>query len=80
MPTIFIVQGTVISKALRIFDVASMNSLDAISVLFFGSLTANYMYQCLAKKGVKFQQGSNLPLDLHLNHWLMFERFFLLSI
>jgi hypothetical protein len=21
-----------------------------------------------------------LPLDLHLNHWLMFEQFFLLSI
>ncbi|KAL3925937.1 MAG: hypothetical protein SGILL_000080 [Bacillariaceae sp.] len=53
MPTTFIVQGTVMSNAFGIFDVASMNSLDAISVLFFGSLTANYGYPFLAKKGIK---------------------------
>ncbi|KAG7347210.1 proton-dependent oligopeptide transporter family protein [Nitzschia inconspicua] len=53
MPTTFIVQGTVMSNAFGIFDVASMNSLDAISVLFFGSLTANYVYPYLAKHGIK---------------------------
>jgi len=53
MPTTFIVQGTVMSNAFGIFDVASMNSLDAISVLFFGSITANYVYPYLAKHGIK---------------------------
>jgi POT family proton-dependent oligopeptide transporter len=53
MPTTFIVQGTVMSNAFGIFDVASMNSLDALSVLFFGSITANYVYPYLARKGIK---------------------------
>jgi proton-dependent oligopeptide transporter, POT family len=53
MPTTFIVQGTVMSNAFGVLDVASMNSLDAISVLFFGSLTANFFYPYLAKRGIK---------------------------
>jgi POT family proton-dependent oligopeptide transporter len=38
MPTTFIVQGTVMRKAFGFIDVATMNSLDAVSVLFFGKL------------------------------------------
>jgi hypothetical protein len=41
------------SNAFGIFDVASMNSLDAISVLVFGSFTANYFYPYLAKNDIK---------------------------
>ena len=53
MPTTFIVQGSVMSKAFGLIDVASMNSLDTISVLFFGSIMANYIYPYLAKRGIK---------------------------
>ncbi len=53
MPTTFIVQGTVMSNAFGIFDVASMNSLDAISVLLFGTFTAKYFYPYLAKNNIK---------------------------
>jgi len=53
MPTTFIVQGSVMSKAFGVVDVASMNSLDTISVLFFGSITANYIFPYLAKRGIK---------------------------
>ena len=53
MPTTFIVQGSVMSKAFGVVDVASMNSLDTISVLFFGSITANYLFPYLAKRGIK---------------------------
>lgn len=53
MPTTFIVQGSVMSKAFGVVDVASMNSLDTISVLFFGSITANYIYPYLSKHGMK---------------------------
>lgn len=41
------------SNAFGVLDVASMNSLDAISVLLFGSLTANYVYPYLAKRDIK---------------------------
>lgn len=53
MPTTFIVQGAVMTKAFGIIDVASMNSLDALSVLVFGSMTASYVYPKLAERGVK---------------------------
>lgn len=53
MPTTFIVQGSVMSKAFGVVDVASMNSLDTISVLFFGSITANYIFPYLAKRGIR---------------------------
>lgn len=53
MPTTFIVQGSVMSKAFGVLDVASMNSLDTISVLVFGSITAKYIYPYLAKCGIK---------------------------
>ncbi len=53
MPTTFIVQGTVMSNAFGVIDVASMNSLDCISVLCFGYLTANYIYPTLVKNGIK---------------------------
>jgi proton-dependent oligopeptide transporter, POT family len=53
MPTTFIVQGTVMANAFGFLNVASLNSLDAISVLVFGSITANYIYPYLAKNGIK---------------------------
>ncbi|CAJ1967142.1 unnamed protein product [Cylindrotheca closterium] len=53
MPTTFIVQGAVMTKAFGFIDVASMNSLDAISVLFFGSITSTYIYPYLASRGIK---------------------------
>jgi POT family proton-dependent oligopeptide transporter len=66
MPTTFIVQGTVMANAFGFLNVASLNSLDAISVLVFGSITANYIYPYLAKNGIKipttykFAMGSAL--------------------
>jgi POT family proton-dependent oligopeptide transporter len=53
MPTTFIVQGMVMTKAFGFVDVASMNSLDACSVLLFGYLTATYIYPALASRGIK---------------------------
>lgn len=53
MPTTFIVQGSVMSKAFGVIDVASMNSLDTMSVLVFGYMTANYIYPYLADRGIK---------------------------
>lgn len=66
MPTTFVIQGTVMTKAFGVIDVASMNSLDATSVLLFGSLTASVIYPALAKRGIrlatttKFAIGSAL--------------------
>jgi hypothetical protein len=66
MPTTFILQGSVMTKAFGFIDVASMNSLDAISVLVFGYLTASHIYPALAKRGIKlatthkFAIGSSL--------------------
>ena len=53
MPTTFIVQGTVMSDAFGFINVASLNSLDAISVLFFGYITASYIYPALNRRGIK---------------------------
>lgn len=53
MPTTFVVQGSVMSKAFGLFDVASMNSLDTISVLVFGSVMANCIYPYLARNNIK---------------------------
>eukprot|EP00934_Nitzschia_sp_Nitz4_P002750 Nitzschia sp. Nitz4//scaffold146_size56529//29606//31567//NITZ4_006577-RA/size56529-processed-gene-0.32-mRNA-1//1//CDS//3329536638//2740//frame0 len=53
MPTTFVVQGTVMTKAFGMFDVASMNSLDSLSVLFFGWFTASVLYPALGKRGIK---------------------------
>lgn len=53
MPTTFIVQGTVMSNAFGVIDVASMNSLDCLSVLCFGYITANYIYPALNSRGIK---------------------------
>lgn len=53
MPTTFIVQGAVMTKAFGFIDVASMNSLDALSVLFFGTITSSYIYPGLASRGIK---------------------------
>lgn len=53
MPTTFIVQGTVMSNAFGVIDVASMNSLDCISVLCFGWITAHHIYPALNKRGIK---------------------------
>jgi POT family proton-dependent oligopeptide transporter len=43
----------VMTKAFGFVDVASMNSLDACSVLFFGYLTSSYIYPALASRGIK---------------------------
>jgi POT family proton-dependent oligopeptide transporter len=53
MPTTFIVQGTVMKKYLGTVDAATMNGLDAISVLVFGSITGNIIYPALARREIK---------------------------
>ena len=53
MPTTFIVQGTVMTKAFGFIDAATMNSADAMSVLIFGYLTGTHIYPALAKRGIK---------------------------
>jgi POT family proton-dependent oligopeptide transporter len=53
MPTTFIVQGTVMTKAFGFIDAATMNSLDGLSVLVFGYITGNKIYPLLASKGIK---------------------------
>jgi proton-dependent oligopeptide transporter, POT family len=54
MPTTFIIQGTVMDKAFYGFlDAASMNSLDAVSVLFFGNIMSTYVYPYLVRKNYK---------------------------
>jgi proton-dependent oligopeptide transporter, POT family len=54
MPTTFICQGTVMAPAVYgLLDAASMNSLDAVSVLVFGTLIASQFYPALARRGIK---------------------------
>jgi hypothetical protein len=53
MPTTFIVQGTVMSKAFGFIDAATMNGVDGLSVLIFGYLTGSKLYPALAKRGIK---------------------------
>lgn len=53
MPTTFIVQGTVMSKAFGFIDAATINGLDCMSVLFFGYVTGNKIYPALARRGIK---------------------------
>jgi len=71
MTTTFIIQGTVMSKAFGVFDVASMNSLDVLSVLFFGSITANYMYPYLAKRNMKIPTTYKLAFGSFLGSCAM---------
>eukprot|EP00538_Stauroneis_constricta_P006217 CAMPEP_0119559140 /NCGR_PEP_ID=MMETSP1352-20130426/11938_1 /TAXON_ID=265584 /ORGANISM="Stauroneis constricta, Strain CCMP1120" /LENGTH=755 /DNA_ID=CAMNT_0007606731 /DNA_START=74 /DNA_END=2341 /DNA_ORIENTATION=- len=52
MATTFIVQGTVMKKAYFI-DAASMNNMDALSVLFFGYLIGAKLYPELSKRNMK---------------------------
>jgi proton-dependent oligopeptide transporter, POT family len=49
MPTTFIVQGTVMAKAgpFGSIDAATMNSVDTLSVLFFGYMVSNYVYPAM---------------------------------
>lgn len=76
MPTTFIVQGTVMANAFGFINVASLNSLDAISVLVFGSITANYIYPYLAKNGIKIPTTYKFALGSALGAlaiaWAMF--------
>lgn len=53
MPTTFIVQGTVMRKFCGVIDAATMNSLDALSVLVFGYLTGSHLYPALARRDIK---------------------------
>jgi POT family proton-dependent oligopeptide transporter len=56
-----------------------MNSLDAISVLVFGYLTASHIYPALAKRGIKlattykFAIGSSLGGELAIVWALIVE-------
>jgi proton-dependent oligopeptide transporter, POT family len=82
MPTTFIVQGTVMRKAFHVIDAATMNALDALSVLVFGYLTGTYLYPTLAKRyniklatTTKFAIGSGLGAmamawALLVEHWI----------
>lgn len=81
MPTTFIVQGTVMRKAFGVVDAATMNSLDAVSVLVFGWITGNIVYPQLAKRNIKlpttykFALGSFLGAlaiawALLVEHWI----------
>jgi proton-dependent oligopeptide transporter, POT family len=66
MPTTLIVQGTVMTKAFGFLDAATINMVDALSVLLFGYLTATYLYPALSQHNVelytthKFALGSFL--------------------
>jgi proton-dependent oligopeptide transporter, POT family len=66
MPTTLIVQGTVMTKAFGFLDAATINMVDALSVLVFGYLTATYLYPALSRHNVelytthKFALGSFL--------------------
>lgn len=68
MPTTFILQGTIMKKAFHVVDAATMNSLDALSVLIFGYLTGSHIYPALARRGMripttyKFAMGSCLAV------------------
>jgi POT family proton-dependent oligopeptide transporter len=53
MPTTFIVQGTVMSKAFGFIDAATTNCLDTISVLVFGYIAGQYLYPALNVRNVK---------------------------
>lgn len=53
MPTTLEVQGTVMSKAFGFLDAPTMNFLDAVSVLVFGSLTGSYLYPKLNELNIK---------------------------
>lgn len=66
MPTTLIVQGTVMQKAFGFLDAATINSVDALSVLIFGAWTATYLYPMLSRHNIqlytthKFALGSFL--------------------
>lgn len=81
MPTTFIVQGSVMRKAWGFVDAATMNSVDAASVLVFGYLTAHHLYPALAIRNIKipttykFAIGSTLAAlaivwALVVEHWI----------
>ena len=53
MPTTFAVQGTVMTKGFGVIDAASMNTLDALSVLIFGYLTGSHLYPALQRRNIK---------------------------
>lgn len=79
MPTTFIVQGTVMSNAFGVIDVASMNSLDCISVLCFGYITANYIYPALNSRGIKLPTTYKFAIGSLLGScailWALFVEF-----
>ena len=62
MPTTFIVQGTVMTTFAGVIDSATMNGLDAVSVLFFGSVTGNIIYPALAKRNIKIRTTHKFAL------------------
>jgi proton-dependent oligopeptide transporter, POT family len=54
MPTTFIIQGAVMNKAMYGFlDAASINIIDNVSVLTFGSIMSSYVYPYLVQKNFK---------------------------
>ena len=54
MPTTFIIQGAVMNKAMYgLIDAASINIIDNISVLTFGTIMSSYIYPYLIQKNYK---------------------------
>ena len=53
MATTFIVQGTVMKKAFGFIDAASMNNVDALSVLMSGYVIGSMLYPELARRNIK---------------------------
>ena len=53
MPTTFIVQGTVMTKAFGFIDAATINLVDTLSVLCWGYLTATNVYPALSARNIK---------------------------
>jgi proton-dependent oligopeptide transporter, POT family len=53
MPTVYVLQGTVMDRAFGFVDAATINSVDTISVLAFGYVTSNYLYPELQRRNIK---------------------------
>jgi POT family proton-dependent oligopeptide transporter len=83
MATTFIVQGTVMQKALGFIDAASMNNADAVAVLFFGYIIGNYLYPWQAKEGKKFPTTYKFALGSFLGvlaiAWALFVDYLIRS-
>lgn len=53
MPTVYVLQGTVMNRAFGVIDAATINSVDTVSVLVFGYMTSSYLYPALQHRKIK---------------------------